>query len=130
MDISVGELSARLAEYARLTEDLLAMREGIDKIRITAYSADGLVTVTVGGRGELIDLELDPRIYREPDSTALAGSIAGTIRDAAEAAAQDAARIAGRVTGAGTDEGVDPLFDPALRLLDGEAERSRRLWRE
>ncbi|MGI5151715.1 YbaB/EbfC family nucleoid-associated protein [Plantactinospora sp. CA-294935] len=129
MDIPVGELSARLAEYSRLTEDLLAMREGIDQIRVTAYSPDGLVTVTVGGRGELVDLELDPRIFREPDATALAGSIAGTIRDAADAAARDAARIAARLTGAETDDEVDPLFDPVLRLLDGEPERSQRLWR-
>ncbi|GAA3768316.1 hypothetical protein GCM10022225_63570 [Plantactinospora mayteni] len=130
MDISVGELTTRLAEYSRLTEDLLAMREGMDRIRITAYSADELVTVTVGGRGELINLELDPRIYREPDATALAESIAATIRDAAEAAAQDAAQIAGRVIGAGPDDEVDPWFDPALRLLDSEPERSQRLWRE
>ncbi|MFC6022186.1 YbaB/EbfC family nucleoid-associated protein [Plantactinospora solaniradicis] len=129
MDISAGELSGRLAEYSRLTDDVLAMRDGIDKIRVTAESPDGLVAATVGGRGELRDLELDPRIYREPDAAALARTIVGTIRDAAGAAAQDAARIAARLIRAEADERADPLVDPVLHLLETEPERSQRLWR-
>ncbi|MGI5212376.1 YbaB/EbfC family nucleoid-associated protein [Plantactinospora sp. CA-290183] len=128
MDISAVELSGRLAEYRRLTEDVLAMRDGIDRIRVTAESADELVAATVGGRGELIDLKLDPRIYRDPDATALARTIADTIRDAAEAAGRDAGRIIARLIGAGPDEEVDPLADPVQYLLDSDPERSRQPW--
>jgi DNA-binding protein YbaB len=128
VDLSAIGLSTRLAEYSRLAEDVLAMRNGIDRLRATAYSPDGLICATVGGRGELIDLELDPRIYRDTDAAALAKTIRETVRDAAAQAERGAARIAERLIGARAGQDVDPLFDPVLHLLDTEPERSQRLW--
>lgn len=128
MDLSTGGLSARLAEYSRLADDVLALRDGIDNVRATAYSPDGLIAATVGGRGELIDLELDPRIYRETDVAALAATIAATIRDAAVDATRDAARIVESLMPIPADEDADPLFDPILHVLDTEPGRSQRLW--
>ncbi|MFY1688258.1 YbaB/EbfC family nucleoid-associated protein [Plantactinospora sp. WMMB782] len=128
MDAVPEGLPARLAEYRRLADDVRAVRDGIDRIRATAYSPDGLVAATVGGRGELVDLDLDPRVYRDPDATALGAAIADTIRAAADSAEQDAVALAERLVRvrAGTD--VDPLFDPVLHLIDTEPERSQRLW--
>lgn len=40
-----------------------------------AWSEDGLVRAEVGPRGQLIDLEIDPRVFRRPDSEALRDSI-------------------------------------------------------
>src|SRR4051812_33404377 len=52
-------------------------------VQVTETSRDGLVSVTVGARGELIRLDLDPRIYRRPDARYLADTIAETARAAA-----------------------------------------------
>lgn len=120
MDRSATELSGRLAEYARIADQVRSMRDGIDDIRATAYSADGLVTVVVGGRGEVLELELDPRVYRDADPTLLAESIVATIREAAEDAEQQATRFAEKLLPAsrrGRDD-VDPMFDPVLHMLD------------
>ncbi|GAA2299934.1 hypothetical protein GCM10010149_56140 [Nonomuraea roseoviolacea subsp. roseoviolacea] len=51
-------------------------------IQVTETSRDGLVSVTVGARGDLIRLDLDPRIYRRPDARHLADTIAETARRA------------------------------------------------
>lgn len=71
-------------DYARLRDGLLAVRERLADVRETAQSDDGLITVTVGAHDELLDLELDPRVLRTPDSAALAADILGTARRAAE----------------------------------------------
>jgi DNA-binding protein YbaB len=119
-------VTGRLAEYERIGEQVRALRDGIDDVRATAYSDDGLVTAVVNGRGELLDLELDPRVYRDQDSAALAGTIRATVRKAAADACRETADLARGLLPAGGD--VDPLFDPALHVLESEQSRGRRLW--
>ena len=60
------------------------------EIAETAESADGLIQATVGGRGELRSLWLDPRIYRLRDTESLAADIRRTVGSAATAARQRA----------------------------------------
>jgi DNA-binding protein YbaB len=126
-DLPAG-ISARLAEYSRLADDVRAMRDGIDRVQATACSPDGLIAATVGGRGEVVDLDLDPRIYRVPDAAALSAAITATIRAATGEAERAVARITERLLGGRADGDVDLRFDPVLRLIDTEPERSRRLW--
>lgn len=117
MERSTTELTGRLAEYARLAEQVRAMRDGIDDIRGTGYSDDGLITAVVGGRGELRELELDPRIYREQNATALASRIVATIRDAAAEAEREATKFAQEVIPQSARGDFDPMYDPVLHLL-------------
>jgi DNA-binding protein YbaB len=51
-----------------------------------AWSDDRMVKATVGPRGQLVDLEIDPRVYRRPNSKALAATIVATVRQASEEA--------------------------------------------
>lgn len=78
------------AYLASLTDQLEKLvKEGPEVARkaaaleATASSSDGLVTATVNARGALIKLELDPRIYRRPDSSELAEKIVETTAAAA-----------------------------------------------
>lgn len=50
----------------------------------TAWSDDRLIKAVVGPRGQLVELEIDPRVYRTPNSKALAASIISTIRAAVD----------------------------------------------
>jgi DNA-binding protein YbaB len=52
----------------------------------TAWSADRMVKAVVGPRGHLTELVIDPRVYRKPNSTALAATIVATVRAAIEQA--------------------------------------------
>ncbi|WP_163567586.1 YbaB/EbfC family nucleoid-associated protein [Fodinicola feengrottensis] len=46
----------------------------------------GLVAATVNSSGDVVELELDDRVYRTSDSAALAAAITQTIRAAASIA--------------------------------------------
>ncbi|TYB56155.1 YbaB/EbfC family nucleoid-associated protein [Nonomuraea sp. PA05] len=72
--------------FTRLQDEGLELHAKARAVQATETSRDGLVSVTVGARGELIRLDLDPRIYRRPDARALADTIAETAHKAAEAA--------------------------------------------
>ncbi|HYQ61927.1 YbaB/EbfC family nucleoid-associated protein [Actinophytocola sp.] len=117
MERSATELTGRLAEYARLADQVKAIRDGVDEIRGTGYSGDGLVTAVAGGRGELLELDLDPRVYREPNATELAAKIVAAVREAAAEAEREATRLAAKLLPPERHEDIDPRFDPALHLL-------------
>lgn len=128
MESLPGGLTGRLAEYERIGEQVRALRDGIVEVRATAYSDDGLITAVVGGRGNLLELELDPRIYRDQDARALADAIRATVRDAEEQAGQEAGRLAEGLLPRDRREDADALFDPALHLIESEPRHGRRLW--
>lgn len=108
-----------IAEYERLAEDVRTLQRRIAETRETADSADGLVTATVGGNGELVELWLDPRIYRTPDSTALAATITDTIRQAVRQAEEQVFASAAKLLPAdATPETTDLKIDPFLHQLD------------
>jgi DNA-binding protein YbaB len=115
---STTELTGRLAEYTLLAEQAKAMRDNIDGICGTGYSDDGLVTAVVGGRGNLVELELDPRIYRDRNATELAAKIVAAVHEATEDAERETARFAEKLLPPDQRGDVDPMFDPALHLLD------------
>lgn len=113
-------------EYGKLRQDLATLRESMEKVTETAFSEDGLVSATIGPRGELSDLVLDPRIYRTTDATALAAGIAATIRAATAAVTARMLALTEPMLPASTprtDNGeVD--FDAMLRLPGKDGERS------
>lgn len=74
--------------FEKLTTEGPKLQEQARAIQVTEKSPDGLISATVGARGELIRLDLDPRIYRKPDSRELADTITETIK-AAGVKAQD-----------------------------------------
>lgn len=108
-----------IAEYEQLAEDVRTLQRRIAETRETADSADGLVTATVGGNGELVELWLDPRIYRAPDSAALAATITDTIHQAVRQAEEQVFAAAAKFLPDGaTPESTDLKLDPFLHQLD------------
>lgn len=77
-------------QFRRLQEDAPKLQQRTRDLRATEKSGDGLITATVGANGQLIELEIDPRIYRQPNARGLADEIVGTVKKAA-AKAQEAA---------------------------------------
>ncbi|HEX2132309.1 MAG TPA: YbaB/EbfC family nucleoid-associated protein [Actinophytocola sp.] len=75
---------------APLRTALQAVVRELDSIHAEETSPDGLVTATVDGRGRLVELYLDTRVFRTTDSRALAAAILDTVRRAAGTAADHA----------------------------------------
>ncbi len=77
-----AQAEALQATFERLTAEAPAIHAKARAVEITEKSRDGLISVTVGARGDLVRLDIDPRIYRRPDSRALADTITETIHRA------------------------------------------------
>jgi len=75
----VQDLNKTLSNVADTQRKMLAVTG-------TAWSDDRMIKAVVGPRGQLIDLEIDPRVYRKPNSKALAATILSTVRAAVEQA--------------------------------------------
>ena len=63
-----------------------ATRRKMLEVTATAWSDDRMVRAVVGPRGHLVGLEIDPRVFRKPNSVALSALIVATVRDATEQA--------------------------------------------
>lgn len=83
----------------RLLAGLLAVRDGLDEIEGTATNDAGTISATVGGRGNLRDLVLDQRVYRDANAAALAADILATLRAAAQKAADEAFQLTVKALG-------------------------------
>lgn len=74
-------------QYQRLRSGLDELQTRLAELRVTEHSDDGKVTVTVGARGELITVEVDPSALDNRDATALGRKITTTVHRATAAAA-------------------------------------------
>jgi DNA-binding protein YbaB len=77
-----------MGEFERLRSGLGDLQKRLMAVNATVRSSDGYVSATVGPRGQLLRLDLDPRIYRRPDSRELAKTITETIQKATAEAMQ------------------------------------------
>ena len=84
-------------ELQQTIENAAQTRQQIMEITGTAWSEDRLIKVVVGPRGQLIELEIDPRIYRTPNSKALAATILSTVRAAVDDANKQTKEIVDKV---------------------------------
>jgi DNA-binding protein YbaB len=118
-------------QYRRLRSGMDELQQRLATLRVTAESEDGYVRATVGPRGQLVELKLDPRIYREGDADALARKITGTVQAATERAADQVQHLVAGYLPAGSPA-VDYLkdnsfatlmrrHDAAMREADGDA---------
>ena len=69
-------------QYQRLRSGMDDMQQRLAELRVSAESEDGLIRATVGPRGQLIDLRLDRRIYRDMDAGELSRKIVTTTEQA------------------------------------------------
>jgi glycosyltransferase involved in cell wall biosynthesis len=71
-------------DLGKAVQGLEQTQRKIFEVTGTAWSPDRLIKVVVGPRGQLTELEIDPRIYRTPNSKALAATILDTVRRAVD----------------------------------------------
>jgi DNA-binding protein YbaB len=104
---------AEPSELDELEKQIRTLRDALEDTTCTAETADGLIEATVTGRGQLVGLRLDPRIYRSQDCEVLASDILDAVRRASE---QAQAKVAGA---------AGPLLVPAdvpPELVDAEVD--------
>lgn len=112
-----------IEDFLKLAEDVRTTRAAVADLRGIGESPDGTVRVTVDGDGQLVDLELDPRIYRVTDSAALAAVIKGAFGDAIEDATRQAFDVMRDTILPAGEEAVDLVVDPLLEQIRVRVER-------
>ena len=75
-------------QYQRLRSGMDDIQQRLATLQVSAESDDGLIRATVGPRGQLIDLRLDRRIYRDMDAAELGRKIVATVEQATAQVAQ------------------------------------------
>jgi DNA-binding protein YbaB len=114
----IGDLHETLDNAAKTRQQVL-------EITGTAWSDDRLVKAVVGPRGQLIELEIDPRVFRTPNSKALSASILSTVRAAVEDANQKTREIVNKAMP--KDRGLGLLgatdFDQMMSSHDADLPR-------
>lgn len=103
-------------EKLRQQQDRLReLMKELSRRRFVLKSPDGLVTVRVLATGRIVGLELDPRIYRNPDSQKLASTILDTINRASSKAARSHLKSLEEITG-GEHGSFQDVMDSANQL--------------
>jgi DNA-binding protein YbaB len=102
--------------FLRLQNESQAFHDRARAVQVVERSPDGLVTVTVGARGDLIRIELDPRALRRTDSQTLADLITETAHRAAAKAQDQVVEI------------FEPLIPAAQMRAQLEGDLDTGLW--
>lgn len=88
-----GVLRTMLGDLKKATSDLPNLQQRMMTVTGTAWSPDGMIKAVVGPRGHLLELDIDPRVLRQPNSQALSATIVATVRAAVEDAGRQSAEM-------------------------------------
>jgi hypothetical protein len=88
-------LTDMMADLRRATAELPSLHQRMLTVTGTAWSPDGMIKAVVGPRGHLLELDIDPRLLRQPDSKALSAGIVQTVRAAVEEAGRQSSELLG-----------------------------------
>ncbi|MEU4229238.1 YbaB/EbfC family nucleoid-associated protein [Nonomuraea sp. NPDC026600] len=77
--VTIDELAT---EYNRRAQQVRDLHSELNELRCTSRTRDGMVGVTVGARGQVCAIELNPRVYRILSATELATAIMEQIAQA------------------------------------------------
>ncbi|WP_229071617.1 YbaB/EbfC family nucleoid-associated protein [Actinoplanes sp. DH11] len=79
-----GLLRGMVTDLQKATRSLPELQQRMLSLSGTAWSPDGMIKAVVGPRGHLLELDIDPRVLRQPNSKALSAAIVQTVRAAVE----------------------------------------------
>ena len=88
-----GVLRGMMADLRKATSELPNLQQRMLAVTGTAWSPDGMIKAVVGPRGHLLELDIDPRLLRQPNSKALSASILQTVRKAVEDAGRQSREL-------------------------------------
>ena len=91
--------AAMMKQAQRLQQQMLQMQQEQESKTHTAQSGGGMVTATVNGKHELVNLEIKPEAVDPDDVEMLQDMVIAAVNEAMRAADADAADNMSRLTG-------------------------------
>lgn len=93
-------MSALLAQAQQMQQQLMAAQQEMAQAEVTGQAGGGLVVATVKGTGEVVGLQIDPKVVDPPeDVETLQDLVIGAIEDASRKAQEVAAEKLGPLAG-------------------------------
>ncbi|QSB15321.1 YbaB/EbfC family nucleoid-associated protein [Natronosporangium hydrolyticum] len=80
--LSVSAMEGIMAELNESLRRIPETQERLMSLSGVAWSEDRMVKATVGPRGQLTGLEIDPRVFRRPDAQMLSTTILAAVNTA------------------------------------------------
>ena len=91
--------AAMMKQAQKMQQELLRMQEEQETKTYTAKAGGGMVTATVNGKHELVNLEVNPEAVDPEDVEMLQDMIIAAVNDAMRTADTEAANNMSRLTG-------------------------------
>lgn len=83
---NIGGLGGMMKKVQKMQEDMKMLEEQLQEVRITGTSGGGMVTATVDGHAQLMDIKIDPQVVDADDVEMLQDLVVSAVRDATEKA--------------------------------------------
>ena len=91
--------AAMMKQAQKMQQEMLRMQEEQEKKTFTAKSGGGMVTASVNGKHELVELTIDPEAVDPDDVEMLQDMVIAAVNEAMRTADAEAANNMSRLTG-------------------------------
>ena len=91
--------SAMIKQAQKMQQEMLKMQEEMENKSFSASSGGGMVTATVNGKHELLNLEINPDAVDPDDVEMLQDMVIAAVNEAMRKADEDSANNMSRLTG-------------------------------
>ena len=91
--------SAMMKQAQKMQQELLRMQEEQENKTYSATTGGGMVTATVNGKHEVVNLQINPEAVDPDDVDMLQDMVIAAVNEAMRAADADAANYMSRLTG-------------------------------
>ena len=91
--------AAMIRQAQKMQQDMIRMQEEMENKTYTATTGGGMVSATVNGKHEVLDLKINPDAVDPDDVEMLQDMVIGAVNEAMRAADTDSANNMSRLTG-------------------------------
>ena len=102
--------AAMMKQAQKMQQEMLRMQEEMESKTYSATTGGGMVTATVNGKHEVLDLKINPEAVDPDDVEMLQDMILAAVNEAMRTADTDAANNMSRLTGGMGLGGLGGLF--------------------
>ncbi len=94
-----GNQAAMMKQVQKMQQEMMRMQEEMENKTYSASTGGGMVTASVNGKHEVVDLQINPDAVDPEDVEMLQDMIIGAVNEAMRAADADSASNMSRLTG-------------------------------
>lgn len=96
---NIPGLGSMLKQVQKMAEDTQKLEEELAGMRIEASSGGGMVTAICNGKGEILDIKIDPQVVDPEDVEMLQDLVISAVREVLDKAAETKQARLSEITG-------------------------------